>query len=335
MRFAAFAFAFSAACSAPSTSTPAPTMSPTPTPTQTPTQFPSGTIDNGTRTAYPLVLVHGLDGFKNIGPIDYFYGVADALRKDGHTVEVAVMDPYNSSEVRGAELQSFVEQVLQSSGADKVKMICHSQGGLDCRYVASNLGAKIAAIVTISSPHRGTPVADIAVGDLPGPMQQALDAFLNVLGAGLDNGNPNMNAQAALDEMTAKGAAAFAARHPDSDAVAYYSIAGRSNSVTGDLACASDGEAPFIARWDGNVDPINALLSAPGAIINGTATPPPTNDGLVPVASARYGTFLGCVPADHLDEMNQIAGAGPGAGNPFDAILFYRQLAAWMVERGY
>ena len=321
-------------CAPPSTTMAPPASDGTPASSATPTMFPTPNPDTGgPRMAYPLILVHGLDGFKNIGPIDYFYGVADALGKDGHNVQIAVMDAYNSSEVRGVQLQAFVQNVLATTGAPKVKMICHSQGGLDCRYVASNLGSKIAAIVTISTPHKGTPVADIATGDLPGPMQDAVDAILNLLGAAI-SGTPDMNAQAALDELSAKGAAAFGARHPDSPDVAYYSIAGRSNSATGDEACGGSTEASFVARWDRNVDPINPLLSATGTII-ANSDKPSTNDGLVPVDSARYGTFLGCVPADHLDEMNQIAGAGPGAGNPFDAILFYRQLAAWMVEQGY
>ena len=52
--------------------------------------------------SYPLVLAHGFSGFHNIGPLNYFYGVQDALSKDGHTVFVTQVDPYNSSEVRGA-----------------------------------------------------------------------------------------------------------------------------------------------------------------------------------------------------------------------------------------
>ena len=282
---------------------------------------------------YPLVLVHGLDGFKNIGPIDYFYGVADALRKDGHDVEIAVMDAYNSSEVRGAQLLAFVKEVLARTGAPKVKLICHSQGGLDCRLVASTLGAQIAAVVTLSTPHHGTPIADVATGDLPGPAKAAVDALLDLLGAAID-GKPNMDAQAALQDLSTQGAAAFALRHPDSSEVAYYSIAGRSNLASGDEACGSSNEAPFVARWDAYLDPINPLLAISGQLLDSADSLGP-NDGLVPVSSARWGTFLGCVPADHLDEMNQIAGAGPGPGNPFDAILFYRQLAQWMVGQGY
>jgi triacylglycerol lipase len=300
-----------------------------------PTEFPTGTTDGGTtHKSFPFVLVHGLDGFKSIGPINYFYGVADALGKDGHEVYTAQMDAYNSSEVRGAQLQTFVQDVLAMSGAAKVNLICHSQGGLDCRYVASNLGDKIASVTTISTPHRGTPVADIASGDLPGPMQDAVNAILNVLGAVID-GKPDMNAQAALYDLTAKGAAEFGARHPDSPKVAYFSIAGRSNMSMGDDVCGTSTEAPFVARWDTYPDPVDALLSATGTILSNDVTPSPSNDGLVPVGSARYGTFLGCVPADHLDEMCQIANDSPGAGNPFDCHLFYRQLAAWLVARGF
>ena len=303
-------------------------------PPAAPTAFPRGITDGGAHQAYPIILAHGLDGFENIGPIDYFYGVADALRKDGHVVFTPEVDAYNSSEVRGAELQAFVEDVLESTGAAKVDLICHSQGGLDCRYVASNLGPKIAAVVTIATPHRGTPVADIAEGDLPGPAKDAVNALLNVLGATIDNGQMDMNAQAALEVLTASGAEAFGVRHPDSPQVRYYSIAGRSNGAPGDDGCATPTEAPFIARWDGYDDPINPLLAATGSILSSDVSPPPLNDGLVPVASARYGTFLGCVPADHLDEMCQIAGASPGVGNAFDCHLFYRQLADWLVAQG-
>jgi triacylglycerol esterase/lipase EstA (alpha/beta hydrolase family) len=75
-------------------------------------------------------------------------------------------------------------------------------------------------------------------------------------------------------------------------------------------------------------------LTASAAILNSTK-PVQTNDGLVPVASTRWGTFLGCIPADHLDEICQIAGDQPGGSNSFDCERFYRQLADWLVARGY
>ena len=42
-----------------------------------------------TQTKYPIVLVHGLFGFDNIGPVEYFYGIPEALRSGGAQVFVS------------------------------------------------------------------------------------------------------------------------------------------------------------------------------------------------------------------------------------------------------
>jgi triacylglycerol lipase len=304
-------------------------------PSTPPTMYPDPQVDGSTRQPYPIVLAHGMSGFKNIGPLNYYYGVADALTKDGHDVHVAQVDAFNSSEVRGAQLQAFVESVLAQTGAKKVDLICHSQGGFDCRYVAHEIPDSVAAVVTIATPHLGDPIADIAENDLPGPVQDAITAFLNILGTALDQGQTTQDAELALALCSTKGAQAFTAKFPNMPQVAYFSIAGRSNMALGDDVCGTPTEAPFIGRWDGEVDPVNTFLAATGTILSNYVTPAPTNDGLVPVGSAKWGTFLGCIPADHLDEVGQIAGQSPGTGNPFDHILFYRQLADWLVAKGF
>lgn len=290
--------------------------------------------EDGPRGPYPLILAHGLSGFENIGPINYFYGVAAMLRKEGHEVFAPAVDAFNSSDVRGAQLLAHVEDVLARTGARKVKLICHSQGGLDCRYVASVAGSKVAAIVTLSTPHHGTPLADIATGVLPGPTKRALEAMLNVLGVVL-SGHPDMNAEAALYTLSRAGAEDFGMRHPDDPNVHYYSIAGRSILARGGDACATASEPSFVSRWSGDRDPLDPLLAIAAGILGSDVIPAPWNDGLVPVESARYGTFLGCIPADHLDEVCQLTGGPSGFGNPFDCHGFYRQLAEWMVARGY
>ena len=58
-------------------------------------------------------------------------------------------------------------------------------------------------------------------------------------------------------------------------------------------------------------------------------------DGLVTVDSAKWGTFLGCIPADHLDEVCQIAGASPGLGNGFDCLAFYTDLEQFLTDNGF
>jgi triacylglycerol lipase len=301
-----------------------------------PTQWPTGSVDrDGGHPEYPLILAHGMSGFMNIGPLNYFYGVADALRKDGHPVFVSVVDAFNSSEVRGAQLQTFVEGVLQQTGAPKVKMICHSQGGFDCRYVANQMGDKVAAIVTLATPHLGTPVADVAFKALPGPVQTAMSLLINLFGEIIDGGMASQNSQAAMDLVSSAGAADFNRRFPDDPRVAYYSIAGRSNGSHGEDACGGPDLAPFVTRWDPWVDQTELEFAATATILADSFSPEPTNDGLVTVTSAKWGTFLGCIPADHLQEVCQLAGAPPGGGNAFDCITFYRQLADWLVAHDY
>jgi triacylglycerol lipase len=284
---------------------------------------------------YPLVLAHGFSGFHNIGPLTYFYGVEDALRKDGHQVHVTQVDPYNSSEVRGTQLQAQVEHILTASGATKINLVCHSQGALDCRYVAHQLGARIAAVVLVAGVNRGSYIADVAAGIIKGPAADAVAALLELFGeVVLDpEGNPDSDAKAAIAQLTGAGADQFNARYPDDPRVAYFSIAGRSAKNNGDLDCGSQTTAPFLGRWDGITAAVNPLLAPTAAILDGSAAVPPTHDGLVSVASARWGTFLGCVPADHLSEVCQIA--GQSSGSRYDCVTMYRDLAAWLVAHGF
>jgi triacylglycerol lipase len=294
-----------------------------------PTLFPPGVADAGPqRSPYPIIFAAGFAALHNTPANDYFKPIANLLKQNGHDAWVSSVDPYNDSYVRGAQLQAFVEVVLAQTGAERVNLICHSQGGLDGRYVASKLPGKVAAIVTISSPHRGVPVADVATGAVPGALTDAVAALMNLFGAG----DYNSNAKAGIVQLSSAGAAAFTAKVADDPTTHYYSLAGRSNGSNGDDDCASDNEVPFIGRYDNGVDTLNLVLSASAAIANGSAMLSPTNDGLVTVASSKYGMFLGCVPADHLDETGQSLTL---SGNPFDPNGFYLQLADWLVARGY
>ena len=84
-----------------------------------------------------------------------------------------------------------------------------------------------------------------------------------------------------------------------------------------------------------NVDPVSPMLEATQFIISPNAFDPVGNDGLVPVESAKWGTFLGCIPADHLDEIGQIGGLSPGLGNDWRHKPFYRSLVSFLRARGY
>ena len=68
------------------------------------------------------------------------------------------------------------------------------------------------------------------------------------------------------------------------------------------------------------------LLPVSGILAAAVSPAMPVQDGLVTLQSAQWGRFLGCVPADHFDEVCQIAGESPGIGNDFACLGLYENL---------
>src|SRR5687768_13586687 len=93
---------------------------------------------HGDASRYPVVLAHGFDA----SPTNRwgFYGVAEALRADGHLVFVATVPPYDSPAVRARHLARAVDAARASARSAKVNLVAHSMGGLDARELISALG---------------------------------------------------------------------------------------------------------------------------------------------------------------------------------------------------
>ena len=285
---------------------------------------------------YPIVLVHGFSGFRDLGPLDYFFRVVDDLTSQGHEVYAPALPPYNGSAHRARVLARFVDDVLAQSGRAKVHLIAHSQGGIDSRRLISVLGYadKVASLTTIATPHRGTPLADIAKTAPEGvlnPAGKLLAWLIGFLDAPPrdddwrdDRGDPWIPEMAdALEQLSTDGMQAFNGSHPDPEGVPLFSVAAYSNLQSAPRLC-DDG-----SRWrrSRRTDPIDPLLVTSGLVLSG-ANPlrPRANDGIVPSDSQVWGTFLGCVPADHFDEVGQIADVVPHVLSGFDHLALFRAL---------
>ncbi len=265
-------------------------------------------------TRYPIIMVHGFSGFKNIGPIEYFYNVPDTLTSLGYDVHIAKLDPYNSIEVRGGQLANFVDEVLLKTDAYKVNIIAHSQGGLDSRYVISALmkAEKIASLITVATPHYGTPLADFILADPTGAGKAAFDAILVVMGAALDS-ESKANAMASLHSLSvAYITGEFNKKYQDDPGVKYFSYAGKTCRV-----------------WENCGDTVDVEISLTYELLRSQVG---DNDGIVPTASAMWGNFLGVLPADHFDEVGQVAGV---TNENFNHIEFYKSLARLLVDEGF
>jgi triacylglycerol lipase len=284
---------------------------------------------------YPFVLAHGFFGFEKFAGKDfitYFYKVKERLAQEGEVVDTPAVDPFNDSDYRGHQLIDRIEAFRAQTGAAKVNIIAHSQGGLDARVVAHDRPDLVASVVTIATPHFGTPVADVALKLLADPNAQLIvDDLGKLIGAPLYDqiGNPTSVIKP-LKLFSQAGITAFNAKYPDSPGVFYASIAGRSSYHASDNDCAGDLSLQFVTQWNKKLDPVDPLLGAVSLLLGGSA-----NDGLVRDEDARWGEFWGCVPADHLDEIGQLFGDSPGFANDWDYLKFYSLLVKYIRERGY
>ncbi len=290
---------------------------------------------------YPIVLAHGFFGFNDFagaGFLTYFYDVKQYLEGEGEQlVFTPSVDPFNTSDFRGAQLTEYIEELLKTTGHEKVNIIGHSQGGLDARVVANLRPDLVASVVTVSTPHGGSRIADVVLDLVADP--KALDAISDLLvliGAPLyDEIGNETNVVLPLKLFSAEGIAEFNKAHPDEPGVFYASVAGRTDLHFGGTACSTPVKLPFVQDWQGKVDTVDPLLSVFEIILDGGIGDPYPNDGLVRVADSKRGEFWGCVPADHLDEVGQLFGDSPGIGNGWNYKAFYGDVVAELRKRGF
>lgn len=281
-----------------------------------------------TETKYPIVLVHGLFGFDNIGPVDYWYGIPSALRSDGAKVYVTQVAAANSTEVRGEQLLTQVKQILAVTGASKVNLIGHSHGGPTIRYVASVRPDLVASATSVGGVNRGSKVADVLLGVAPaGSLSNTvLVSITNGLAQVISflSGKPTMSQDslAAANSLSTAGSLKFNAKYPE----------GVPTTACGEGAYTARGVAYF--SWSGAKPYTNVLdIIDPALALTSLAFSGEKNDGLV----ASCSTHLGKVIRDdyamnHLDEVNQTI----GLINIFETnpVTLYRQHANRLKNQG-
>ncbi len=271
-----------------------------------PTALDQGDLLSGgqTQTAQPpaatVVLVHGMGGFKNIGPVGYFFHIPELWQRQGARVFVAAESSFASIEQRAAELKQQLDRI-----DGPLVLVGHSQGGLDARWLISRLGyqKRVKALITIATPHRGSPIADLVVGAIGGPVEDALNVLVSVLGWSLTGAN---------ELTTGYMANTFNPSVPDADGVTYWSYAGMASPL----------------GLERNSGWLHAVLTPTWTILKSKHL---DSDGIVPVDSQHWGTFRGLIPGDHLGEVNQPLGETPG----FHAAQFYSSLLQSMHDQGW
>jgi triacylglycerol lipase len=224
---------------------------------------------------------------------NYFAPLSGWLRERGFPVLFPQVAPTSGVMVRAHQLR---QQILEWTNGP-VNLIAHSMGGLDARYMITHLDMadRVRSLTTIATPHRGTYLADWLLVNFRQrlPLLWALEA----LGTNLDG----------FQDCRPEACRAFNARTPNHPAVRYFSFGG---------AVPTARVTPCLRRaWC-------LLAAAEGA-----------NDGMVSVASARWGDYLDTIPADHFAQTPDQTNVRPG--EDFDAGGFVCRLLEDLARRGF
>ena len=271
-------------------------------------------------TRYPIVFMHGLAGFDTLlNVMDYWVGVEDLLTTQGYAPFIYGVSAFDPTSVRADQWSQHLSALNQETGARKVNIIAHSQGGLDARYYATvlDINNSVASITTVSTPHAGTAVAELLSGVVElGPTDgQIVDALVS--GAAELFGTTGDSFSEQLEQMTPDNMDLFNEDVPDVPGVEYFSWAGKSCRYL-QWSCQSEMDGETVSSY--------FLLSH--AYLESQEG---DNDGLVSVSSAEWGTFLGVFPADHIDEVGHRFDLST---QPFDAAEFYLSEARRLSELG-
>lgn len=261
------------------------------------------------KTKYPILMVHGVF-FRDFRYLNYWGRIPAELEKNGATIFYGNHSSAASVENSARELAGRIEEIVRNTGCEKVNIIAHSKGGLDCRYAISqmDIGDKVASLTTINSPHQGCEFADYLLSKIPDKQQAVIAGTYN---AALRKFGENPDFLAAVDDLTATACQSRNKTITDVENIYYQSVGSQLNH-------AQSGRFPLnftyrlVRYFDGS------------------------NDGLVGENSFRLGKYRHLVVRgkrgiSHGDVIDLNRENIPG----FDVREFYVQLVNRLREMGY
>jgi len=257
----------------------------------------------------PVVLMHGFGVGASIRRGGHLHKQALHLRSRGVRAIAPNVSPYNTVRSRTATWDERLAHVLAETETDRLVLIAHSMGGLDARYLISEMGwhEVVDVLVTVSTPHRGSAIASLVL-DQPDLVRDWVSDVADWVGTHiLKDGSADI--RTALTELTPEYMeTTFNPEVPDHPDVTYWSYgcqAGKGTSVP---------IAPLF-RY------LNRYLYEREGL----------NDGIVSVQSARWGEYQGTVEADHARQV----GLTSGLTADFDADAFYTSIVQKLADDGW
>ncbi|KAJ7102115.1 Alpha/Beta hydrolase protein [Mycena belliarum] len=224
----------------------------------------------------PVVFCHGLLGFDSvtIGPsiapmqVTHWRGIKEVLEANGTEVLITRVPATSSPIDRAKVLEEKISEVYPGRS---VHLIGHSMGGLDCRYLTTHLKKRkfqVLSLTTIATPHRGSAFADHFLSTVGRTRMPSVLSLLDLLPNGGGDGK-------AFECLTIESMRKFNEETPDVPGVQYFSWG-------------ATYEPGLIDTWKW---PHSVVFESEGE-----------NDGLVSVASSKWGKYLGTISGvSHLN----------------------------------
>lgn len=262
------------------------------------------------QTRYPILLVHGVF-FRDSAVLNYWGRIPAELEKNGARVFYGRHSSALSVSDSAKEIAWRVRQIVELTGCEKVNIIAHSKGGLDCRCAMHTQGIAplVASLTTVNTPHRGCGFAEYLLKAVPDKVRETIASTYNAAAHKLGDENPDFIA--AVTDLTASVCERTDAEWTIPDGVLCQSV----GSV---MTKARHGRFPlnmthdFVAYFDGQ------------------------NDGLVAEDSFAFGekyTLLTTTKKRGISHMDVIDLARENLPD-FDVREWYVQLAADLKKRG-
>lgn len=160
-------------------------------------------------TKYPVLMVHGFF-FRDSKILNYWGRIPGELEQNGANIFYGEHQSAAPVAESAAEIAERVQDILRKTGAEKVNIIAHSKGGLDCRYAMAHLGMApyVASLTTVNTPHRGCLYADRLLERISSNIQGKVALAYNTVFRRLGDHNPDF--LAAARDLTASGCQRFA-----------------------------------------------------------------------------------------------------------------------------
>lgn len=263
------------------------------------------------KTKYPLLLVHGVF-FRDSSALNYWGRTPETLIQNG--AEIYYGDQQSALSVidSAREITGRIEEIIRRTGAEKVNIIAHSKGGLDCRYAISNLGMDkyVASLTTVNTPHHGCLFVEHLFDRIAPPVREKMALAYNTALKKIGDKSPDF--LAAVGDLRNSRVEELNAVTPDMEGVFYQScgsMARRAKSGRFPL----NVSYPLVKKYDG------------------------ANDGLVATESMKWGDNFRLVSVKgrrgvtHADMIDLNRENIPG----FDVREFYVGVVSDLKNRGF